>query len=370
MIPGGLGELLEASGELRRGHDVTASRRPASRVEGHVVADPLPEGAQRRVAGGGREPAELAGALADASRPVRVRGGRDRHAAGGEARQQPRRRVLLADGGAEARRGDLRRHPRGEGRLRHPLVALVERRRRGPAPGELHEVRVGQDVAGPRGGELLERLGVAAPDVLDTAPVPLGQTSLVVEEVELPRAEPVDGPEQHVEGVAVEEPRHRVHLAGVVVDLEADDDGEAGVAGLAGRRHVGVEIGRRVVVEVGAHRRGERRARLVQPEIPHRGPPLGEAEEVLGERDLADLLGGGPVTVDGEPLEALLRGLGPNRVRPEVDVVVDHGVMVGRRFQIPARPGRGRPAARTAGPADQGAPNPTRRSSAVPPTST
>ena len=69
------------------------------------------------------------------------------------------------------------------------------------------------------------------------------------------------------------------------------------------------------MVEAGADRRGDGEPGLVEREVPHRGPPLGEAEEVLGERDLADVPGGGPVTVDGEPLEPLLGGLGPNRVR-------------------------------------------------------
>ena len=97
---------------------------------------------------------------------------------------------------------------------------------------------MGQDVAGPRCRQLLERPRVLLPAVVDLAGRPLVHLQRDVDVVEAPGAQPVHRAQQHVEGVAGQQRRHLVHPARVVVDLQADDDGKAGILGLLGAAHV------------------------------------------------------------------------------------------------------------------------------------
>ena len=101
----------------------------------------------------------------------------------------------------------------------------------------------------------------------------------------------MDRSEQHVEGVAGEEAGDVVHPVPVVVDLEAEHHRQPSALP-PDHLDVGVEIGPGVVVPVGGHPGAEPARRVVLPETASRSSGLGEAEEMLGHRDLDDPRGG------------------------------------------------------------------------------
>ena len=139
----------------------------------------------------------------------------------------------------------------------------------------------------PRRRQLLQGRGVGLPAGVDVAGRPLGHRHRVVEVVEAPAADPVHRAQQDVEGVAGQQVGHRVHPVLVVVDLEADDDGQPGLLGLQGALDVGVEVGGGVELPVVGHGLGQRRGHpLVVPEAAQQGVGLAEPEEVLGQRQL------------------------------------------------------------------------------------
>ena len=236
-----------------------------------------------------------------------------------EPLQQRRRRIRLGEGIAVAGGADLGRDPGGRRRLRHAVVELVGDG--GPAPDDLAEVRVGEHVDGTRRRQLLEGAGVLVPHVLDPARVPLGHGELRLGDVEQPRSEPVHAAEEDVERIPGEKGGDPVHAPRVVVDLHAEHDGEAGGLGGEAGLHVRVEVGGHVLVPVARHLVAPALVRLVPPPPSQHGVGLIEAEEVLGQCDLGDTCGHGPLAVGGELVD---RGLaGAFAMGPQVQVVVE-----------------------------------------------
>ncbi len=129
----------------------------------------------------------------------------------------------------------------------------------------------------------------------------------VAQHVEPPGPEPVDRAEQDVEGVAGEQVGHVVHPVLVVVDLEAEHDGQAGGLDRFDHLDVVVEVDPGVVVPVGGHAGTQRLAGQVVPEAAEPVLGLGEPEEVLGHGDLGDARGGGALAVGGDLVDG---GLG------------------------------------------------------------
>src|SRR5664280_2558167 len=220
-----------------------------------------------------------------------------------------------------SRRGELGRHARAHRRLGDPIVELAWNGRH--PPGDLHQVRVGEDVTHPGGCQLLHGPGVLVPDGIDVPGVPLGQDQRIVQHVESPRAQPVHGSQQHVEGVAGQQSGHLVHAALVEVDLQAKHDRQAFGLHRLDDLDIGVEVHPGVVIPVGGHSRAERLAGRVVPEPAQKLLGLGEPEEVLGEGDLLHPRLDGATAVSRHLLDG---GLGITlRVGPEVKVVVQHG---------------------------------------------
>ena len=130
-------------------------------------------------------------------------------------------------------------------------------------------------------------------------------------------------PSRTSNGYPCQQVGHVVHAVLVVVDLEAQHDRQPGV--LHGLHHldVVVEVDPGVVVPVGGHAGAELVPGQVVPEAAQPVLGLGEPEEVLGDGDLGDALGDGPLAVGGHLVDG---GLGVAlAVRPEVEVVVEHG---------------------------------------------
>src|SRR6202022_2348048 len=94
-----------------------------------------------------------------------------------------------------------------------------------------------------------------------------------------------------------------------------------GLGGEAGL-DVGVEISRHVFVPVSLHLVSQPLVGLVAPPPAEYSVGLIEAEQMLGEGDLADPLACGSLAVGGELLDRRLPGALP--VGPQVEVVVEH----------------------------------------------
>ena len=77
---------------------------------------------------------------------------------------------------------------------------------------------------------------------VDVPDLPFGHHLGIVEHVEPPRAQPVDRPEQHVEGIAGQEALHLVHPPLVVVDLETEDHRIALLLDRLDHFDIGVEV--------------------------------------------------------------------------------------------------------------------------------
>ena len=99
-----------------------------------------------------------------------------------------------------------------------------------------------EHVARTGGSQLFERLGVGIPAGIHVPSIPLSHLGLVVEVIELPAADPVDRPQEHIERIRREQRRHLVHLPAVVVDLHADLDGKTGRLGLEAELDIGIEV--------------------------------------------------------------------------------------------------------------------------------
>ncbi len=182
---------------------------------------------------------------------------------------------------------------------------------------------MGQHVTDAGRRQFLQCAGVALPAVIHLAGRPFGQLDRHVVIVEAPGSQPVDGSQQHIEGIVGQEARHLVHLALVVIDLEADDHRQPGILGLLGTGDVGLKVGGGVKVPVVRHRflqlRGDP---IIPPESTQERFGLAKTEKVLGHRQLhhagrLGLLAVGRQLLNGQRRLTLV-------VRPEVEVVVQH----------------------------------------------
>ena len=109
---------------------------------------------------------------------------------------------------------------------------------------------MGEDVARPRGGELLDGGDVVGPGPSTSLVRPLVHGHGVIEIVEAPGPDPVDRSEEDVKGVSGQEVGHVTHPPTVVVDLEPEHHGKPGRLGRLHTGHVTVEVGPGMVIPV------------------------------------------------------------------------------------------------------------------------
>ncbi len=321
-------EIGALEGQLgRSGHP----QPPSGRIDRDQVGSAATVGLQPADAGSVQQVPQVVGPIGHIGKGVGVRGRGQRDPLFHEPLEQRRRRVLLTHRLPPPRRGQLGSHPRAHRGLGDPVVELVGHRRH--PPGHLDQVGVGEDITGPRGSQLLHGPGVLVPHRVDVAHVPLRHDQGVVEDVEAPRPQPVHRPQQHVEGVAGQQPGHLIHPVLVVVDLEAQDHREALGLDRLDHLHVGVEVHPGVVVPVGGHAGPQGLAGEVVPEPSHQVAGLGEAEQVLGQGDFGHPGLDGALAVGRHLFH---RGLGVTlRVGPQMEVVVEHVCPVPGPFSRP-----------------------------------
>ena len=119
------------------------------------------------------------------------------------------------------------------------------------------------------------------------------------------------GAEEEVERPTGQQLGDLAHPAGVVVDLEAEPDGDRRAVGRRAQYGVGVgvEIAGGVGGPVGGRLRPEPAVGVGVPPAAEQAVGLAEAEEVLGDADLLDAPGGGRLGVGAhrlDPVRAVL----------------------------------------------------------------
>ncbi len=326
--PGG-GQSLEMGGVVGRQPGVGASQlrehRHGVRRSGGRAA-PF-EAAQLGAAGVAQQRAESVGAVGHEGQLMGVRRGGERHPGGLEAGQEAGGRVLLGSRLAPAGA----RHLGGDavlgGSLGEPVPPGGELTGRHDAR-HLGEIRVGEDVGGPGGGELLDGGDIPIPHHLDVSALPLLVDDGVAHLVEAPGPEPVHRAEQQIEGPPGKELGHVAHAPRVVVDLESEPDGDRGAIG--GRAQHGadvlLEVTGGVLRPVGGGLGPEQAVGIGVPPSGQEPVCLPEPEKVFRDADLLDTAGCGRFGVGAYRFDPI----GPIfAVTEQVEVVIEHfNVMV------------------------------------------
>jgi hypothetical protein len=222
----------------------------------------------------------------------------------GQRGEEALARIDLTDRLAQPRGRDLGRDTRdGEGGGQRLVELREDRLFRAPAV-DLREVGMSDDVDCAAPGEPDDAANVLSPDLLDGQPLP-DPRSLVDRDFE----DVVDGAEQQVPGVLLEEPGERFLPAGDAVDLEPKLHGQA----LA----LGVEDGVDVAIEIVS----------TTTDVVRHVPDLAglrEVVDVFREGDLVDASFDCPLHEALDRFPRVNQRLGPVLDRPpEVHVVID-----------------------------------------------